>query len=874
MKTHVYRTILIYVAIIATVIEIYPTMGWMMLSPERREARLAMWKAEDAVFQKPSFSHDAGKAIRRWTQFDRSKVINLGLDLQGGVHMVVGFDLTDELKERGFDNKSTQQMVLQTIRRRIHEFAVQEPIIQGLGDSQIQIQLPGVKDPERATELIMRAAHMTFHMVSGRDETASVFKAVKEKFPDRFTPFLERPDARSGFFRVPEEHIGKVREVVKEATDMGGVIPENKTIAFSQPPNQWDEYKGYYIYVMDKEPAMSGMGLKQAQARPDDESPGNWRILFEFRGDAARQFGEVTGANVDRSMAIVLDGVVCSAPTIRSKITSVGTITGSFSAEQASDLAIALNSGSMPVQLREDYTGVVGASLGADSIHKGIVASVVGVVTVVAFMFIYYQFGGLIANIALILNAFMILAALAYFKATLTLPGIAGLVLTMGMAVDSNVLIFERIREELRLGKSLVAAIESGYSRAMVTIWDANVTTLIAGGVLLQFGTGPIKGFAITLSIGVVSSVFTAAVVTKAIFDYLTARKRVAKLSMLTFVKPDIKFPFMANGRWAFLGSGAVIAIGIAAFALRGNGNFGVDFTEGTNMIVRLDTQELVDIGAVRASLAGGGFSSPIVQDYSAGGGTEKNRFVIRVGETTAGEKGSQQEPDATIHGRVQQALGSLTGGPDKVLFDEIQSVGPAVGKELRQDALRCVLYALVFIIIYLWFRFELKFAVAAELALVHDVLVTIGAFALTGRQISMGTIAAILTIIGYSLNDTIVVFDRVREDMKLYRGRGISFSEVLDLSINQTLSRTVLTSLTTLFTVVALYFFGGAAINDFAFALMVGIVVGTYSSIFVASPIALIWQNIQTKRMAHAGTGRPGRHRAERADKSEEAPV
>lgn len=867
MKKHMYRTILIWVAILWTFIEVYPTIGWMCLSEDSRQSRLAMWKEEDAVFQKPTVMGDMAKVIRRWAQFDRSKVINLGLDLQGGVHMVVGFDLTDELKERGFDTKSTQQLVLGTIRRRIHQFAVQEPVIQGLGDAQIQIQLPGVKDPQRATDLIMKAAHLTFHIVSGRDETATIFRKIKDKFPGRFTPFLQAP-AGEPFFRIPEEHADKVRQVVKEATE-AGIVPEDKVLAFSQPPNPWDEYRGYSLYLMDKEAAMSGEGLTGAQARPDNERPGKWQILFEFSGDAARKFGEVTGANIERNMAIVLDGVVCSAPTIQSKITDSGSITGSFSGEQATDLAIALNSGSLPVSLREEYTGVVGASLGADSIRKGIISSVVGVAGVVTFMFGVYLFGGLIANLALLLNAFMILAALAYFDATLTLPGIAGLVLTLGMAVDSNVLIFERIREERRLGKSLAAAIESGYSRAMVTILDSNITTLIAAAVLLQFGTGPIKGFAITLSIGVISSVFTAATVTKAIFDSLLAKKQLSELRMVQLIRPDTKFPFMGFRRWAFTITGASIVIGMVAFAFQDN-KYGVDFTEGTNLILRLDSASKVDIGAVRKGIVGAGYTSPIVQEYGQSG---ENRFMVRVGEVlkTSGGTVDAQQALGTV-GAMQQALGKIVGGAEKITIEEIQTVGPAVGKELREDGIRCILYSMIFTIIYMWFRFDAKFAVAAELATLHDVLVVIGAYAISGRQISMPAIAAILTIIGYSLNDTIVVFDRVRENLKLYRGRGMSFSDLLDLSVNHTLARTILTGTSTFFTVLAMYFLGGGAINDFAFALIVGVITGTYSSIFVASPIVLIWHNTQTKRMMRAGSGPAGRRRSERNRKTEEA--
>ncbi len=857
MQKHRYRTILIYAVIIVGLIQVYPTIGWMLLTPEQRQARLDKWAAEDAVYQEPSLTRDLAKMLGRWAECDRSKVVNLGLDLQGGVHMVIGFDLTDEQKDQDISEEYIQRVVLQRIRRRIHEFEAQEPVIQALGENQIQIQLPGVKDPDRAVKLIMRTAYLTFHIVAGRDETTAVFKALKDGFPGRFTPFLLAPSPDHPFFKVPQEHIDKVRKVVGEAGAVEGLIPDDKVVAFSEPPSPWDDYQGYLVYVMDKEPLMTGEGLRMAQARPDDTSPGNWQVLFEFSGQEAHRFGEVTEANVQRNMAIVLDGVVCSAPVIREKITTRGSITGAFSPEQATDLAIALNSGSMPVRLREDYTGVVGASLGADSVRKGVISSIVGIALVALFMVLYYRIGGLIANIALLLNTVIILAALAYFDATLTLPGIAGFILTAGMAVDANVLIFERIREELRLGKSLVAAIESGYSRATVTILDANITTLIAAAVLSEFGTGPIKGFAVTLSIGVCASVFTALVVTRAVFDFLTARKKLAKLTMMSLIKPDTRFKFLAKRRLAFTASAALIVLGMGLFGMRGADNFGVDFTQGTNMIVALDTEDAVQVGAVRQSLDAAGLESPIVQEYGQRGVAGRDRFVIRVGESRAAA-GSEGEEDITIHGRVERALADLVGGADRVLLEKVETVGPAVGEELRRDALKAISYALIFIVAYLWFRFELKFAVGAVAALIHDLLVTVGIFALMRRQISMPVIAALLTIIGYSLNDTIVVFDRIREDLRLYRGRGLPFMEILDLSINQTLSRTLLTSLTTLFVVVVLFIFGGSAINDFAFGLIVGILVGTYSSIFVASPVVYFWQKLQGRHIApSASSGR-----------------
>ena len=888
MQKHTYRTILIYAVGIIALFYIYPTLGWMMLSDDARQERLKTWASEDTVYEKPSFWRDFGKGVRRWAEFDRSKVLNLGLDLQGGIHMVVGLDLKNMDPERYQEFKDAdlsdaqieehlQHIVLQRIRRRINDFEAKEPVIQALGRNQIQIQLPGEKDIKRATDLIMKAGFLTFNLVAGPDETAKVFRDIDKHFNNNFVPFLDVPGGRkASFYVVPVENFERVERLVDAAEEVPGLLPEGKIIAFSSPPNAWDD-PVYWIYLMDEKPLMTGEGLKRADPRTNPEAPSQWQILFEFSGPSVNKFAQVTEENIGRNMAIVVDGVVCSAPVIEDRIVRTGVIRGSFTGDQAKDLSIALNSGSMPVQLTEEYTAVVGASLGADSIRQGVRSTIVGLIIVVSFMLLYYRIGGFIANIALLMNAVFVLAALAYFNATLTLPGIAGLILTIGMAVDANVLIFERIREELHNGKSLLAAIDSGYKRATVTILDANVTTLIAAAVLMEFGTGPIEGFAVTLSIGVCSSVFTALVVTRAIFDFLSNRKWLTKLTMMSIVKPETHIRFLERRNWAFGASIAAIVVGMTLFAVRWDDSFGVDFTNGTNMTVTLNTSQVVGIGEVRDALAAADIEDAVVQEVDEKGSTVINRFLIRTSETGSGpatataEDTSEAPPDAeeteTVASRVEKALAPLCAGGEMVV-DKVETVGPAVGDELKKDARATIFFALLFVVVYLWFRFELKFAIGAVAALVHDVLVTIGLFALTGRQISMPVIAALLTIIGYSLNDTIVVFDRIREDIRLYRGRGFSYPQVMDMSINQTLSRTLLTSLTTLFVVVVLLIFGGDVINDFAFALCAGVIVGTYSSIFVASPLVYLMQRMQRKQVLPTGEDEKNSNRRKKNSK------
>lgn len=889
MKKHPYRALLIWGLVIVSLVNIYPTVGWMLLpddvnwlklsekereetapTPGTRQARLVKWQKEDDEFARERRGPFSALmfTVKRWAEFDRSRVINLGLDLQGGIHMVIRFDHRElspdrlqDYENRGYKDddiqREVQQVVLQQIRRRINDFEAKEPIIQALGTNQIQIQLPGEKNVDRAKKLITKTALLNFHIVAGADETVPVFTKIKDRYPNEFTPFIIRPKMRGEPFKVSAENYERVKRVLDKAAQAGDIIPEGKMIAFSQPPKPYEE-QIYELYLLDKAPIASGEGLRSAAAIPDDSNPPYWQILFSFNNAAGARFGEATEKNINRAMAIVLDGVVCSAPVIRDRITTNGQITGRFEGAEAADLAIALNSGSMVVPVHEEFTRVVGASLGADAVRKGVLSSILGIIIVGLFMLVYYLWAGVVALIGLVVNFIMIVAAMAYFNMTLTLPGIAGLILTLGMAVDANVLIYERIREELRLGHALITSVENGFNRAAVTILDANITTLIAAAVLMQFGTGPIEGFAITLSIGVCSSVFAALVVCRAVMDFLLRNKIITKLTMLSLIRPDTKIPFLQMRTFAIAGSLIAIVLGMSVFTWRGTANFGVDFTQGTNLHLTLNNDHPVPVNDVRVALGGVGFTSPIVQVTGDSDTVlESNQFIIRVGDVDqpASDPDAAQAPVVTVADRIQKALAPLTksGSVEDVKIEDQQTVGPAVGKQLRYDAAKALFWAYMFIVVYLAFRFELKFGVAAIVALVHDVLITLAAFAVLHRQVDMNVVAALLTIVGYSINDTIVVFDRVREDLGVYRGKGYRFIDILNMSINSTLSRTLLTSATTLFVVVVLFFFGGDAINDFAFALLVGIIIGTYSSVFVAGPVVYYWQRFQTRRQQNA---------------------
>jgi SecD/SecF fusion protein len=816
------------IALVFSAIFIYPTLRWVSLSPERREQLTNQWESEEPL---PRGSmRQYARAIRRWAQGDRERVLNLGLDLEGGVHLLYEMQFPTEMDARMRAQIASSQVEI--IRNRVDELGIREPIIQREGDRRILIQMPGVKDAARAEELVGKPAQLKFHIVEGQDSTRKVLDNIDRTLNGRLWPRL-RHGEEGGKFVVREADMHIVRSLLEEARELW---PQGYVFAFETSPPAFERDRFVGLYLIREEEEMTGETLTNATSGANmDSAAGGFQVNLQFNARGAARFATVTKEHVGEQLGAVIDGRVQCAPTIQEAILGGrARITGQFSDREAQDLAIALRSGALPVEMKKIEERTVGPTLGAQSIQKGIRAGLIGLAIVIVFMIAYYRLAGVIADVALLLNILLIMSVLACLGATLTLPGIAGIILTMGMAVDANVLIFERIREELRKGKTIRAAIETGYSRAFLTIIDANVTTLIAALVLFQFGTGPVKGFAVTLSIGIFASVFTAIVVTRMVFDILTKKRTFRTLTMMSFVG-DTAFSFIAKRRFAFAASLAVILLGMGFFVARGSGNFGIDFVPGS--IVQMTFDDEVTTGQVRNVLLRSGIENAVIQSVE---GTRD--ILIRTSET--GTTGSQSEEPAggSVDKRIVQALEADASLPSFTIEKE-EFVGPAVGSELKKDAVLAMFIAIAGIIVYISFRFELRFALAAVVALFHDVLVTTGCFALPflgKREISLPVVAALLTIVGYSLNDTIVVFDRIRENMKTLRGK--RYADIIDISINQTLSRTLLTSLTTLVVVVSLYVLGGVVIHDFAFAMLVGVIVGTYSSIFVASPLLVAW--------------------------------
>ncbi len=720
--------------------------------------------------------------------------IKLGIDLQGGTSFLVQMD-TNVLFSTGTNGVQQPQseitsaalnQAIDVLRKRIDQFGVAEPVIQAAGADQIEIQLPGLSqaDKDEARIQITKPAYLEFRLVY--DHSAEI---VNEHTGELLQP-------------VPPGY-----EVLKHIQQLpGGKVQIEAAVVGKKPVS-----------------GLVGDIVKNASVTYDNF--GHPKIIFELTAAAGLKFGQVTSDNIGHRLAIVLDGDLVTAPNINSPITGgSGEITGTYTTDEARSVANAMQN-PMRAPLSILSANDVDPSLGKDSIASGIKASVLGVVFVCLFMLCYYFIAGVAANVALLINVIIVLGVMCAAGATFTLPGIAGAVLTVGMAVDANVLIYERIREELAKGKSLRGAIEAGYARAFGTIFDSHVTTLISSIILIWMGTGEIKGFGVTLTIGVAASLFTALVVTRLIFNFLVDRNLISSLKMLHVIKSS-KVNFMGSAKVLFVITWAFVILSLGFGVTQGKKLFGVDFRGGDSTTYSF--VQKVSVDEIRSTVtATGEKDSQIQYQRDASGGTETLRVMTAIG--------SSAKVGTALEQKFPQAQFKLIA---------TRQVSGVVGEDIQRSAVIASLCAMLGILIYVAFRYEFSFAVAAVIAVLHDVLFAIGAYcianAVSGREFNATVVAAILTIIGFSINDKIVIFDRIREDLKLgVRG---SFKDIINQALNQTLSRTIITSGTVLIATACLYIWGGGVINDFAFTFIIGIVVGTYSSIYIASVLVLWW--------------------------------
>ncbi len=795
--------------------------------------------------------------------------VKLGLDLKGGTSFTVEVD-RDEIRKQVLEQDESlegakldsaveskveisRDIAIEVIRGRIDGLGIAEPEIYPLLDDRVVIRLPGVDVDKRAEakDSIQSVAFLQFRLVHAESDVWVRELAASGLAPKgfRLTSYRDAPV----YIRDSASATDKEMDVTywNELKRFG---TKRNAEFMLQKDNAQDGSTVYRPVYVEMRAQMTGSAVASAQVEYNQNNLPYISMTFNKKG--ADQFGKVTGAyapNGDnnmgneqgRKLAIILDGKLYSAPTIQEAIYGGNAqITGSFSMEECQRVVNVLNAGALPVPVRIVEERTVDPTLGRDSIQSGVRALSYGAIAVLAFMLLYYLQAGIIANISLFLVMILLpfgmwfsSGCLGLFSSVagakpglpvLTLPGIAGIVLTIGMAVDANVLIFERIREELRTGKSVFNAITAGYSKAFSTILDANVTTLLTAVILFWQGSGAIRGFAVTLTAGILVSMLMVLVFTRLFLETLAEKTKIKSLKMLSIIKANTKIDFVGKRLIAAALSISIIAVSWFFFIQKGQDNFGVDFTGGSAITFRFDDKQ--DVETIRAALTEAGIKDAAIQyqrEIAAVEGAELPETL----EVKVGYEDGTAALDAMLASFGEQGYKNIAN----------DTVGPQIGEELKKKGIMALTFALIGIIIYISIRFEFAFAVGAIVALLHDVLITIGIYCLFGRQLSLPIVAALLTIVGYSVNDTIVVFDRIREDIKLMKGKA-SYREIANLSINQTLSRTVLTSLTTLLTVTMLLLFGGGAINDFALALFIGILVGTYSSIFVATPVVLLW--------------------------------
>jgi SecD/SecF fusion protein len=819
------------------------------------------------------------------------------------------------------------------LRTRIDRFGVVQPNIQKLSQpGRILIELPGIKEPERVRKLLQGSANLEFWETYEASELLPMLAQINREFAA--TQVEEEAPKAEAKAEAPKAEGDELAQLLGDSTtaeaDQAAQIAEykknnplfailnpsvnqagqayrgpvvgtvhyvdtakvnamlNSQIAKAVLPRDarfyWtvkaiDEANAYYQLVAlkaqrDGRASLEGDVITDARADFSQISA-YANVSMSMNAEGAKTWQRLTKDNIGKSVAIVLDGYVYSFPTVQSEIAGGNSqITGNFTVEEAKDLANTLKSGKMPAPARIIEESVVGPSLGREAIRSGLWSFALGFVLILIYMIFYYGWiPGLIADAALVCNVFLLVGILASFSAVLTLPGIAGIVLTMGMAVDANVLIYERIREELKAGKGMRKAIEDGFKGAISAIVDANVTSFLTGAILAIFGTGPIKGFAVTYMIGIISSFLTAVFITRLLLEDYAKRENAKELSFTTRLMKnflqDIHFDFVAARKWAYCLSGALVIFAILGLEphLFGKLNLGIDFSGGRNYVVRFDNN--INTQDVRESLDRV-FQAELKDGETFGlnvitFGNDANQVRIstnfRIQEDNA-------EADEAIEALLYEGCKPFLG--ENITFDDFRStdsnaevgimssqkVGPAIADDIKTSAVWAILAALVVIFLYILLRFRnFAYSVGALTALAHDTVIILGLYAILWKimpfsmEIDQAFIAAILTVIGYSINDTVVIFDRVREYNGLYpkRDRKININDAL----NNTLSRTFSTSMSTFVVLLAIFIFGGETIQGFVFALLLGVIVGTYSSLFIASPIAYDIQMAQARRAA-----------------------
>ena len=817
-------------------------------------------------------------AVSVHVTFPAKEKIRLGLDLSGGTSFTLGVD-EEKLAETilaanpAYTNdpervqaeiakvlKDCDERITGVIRKRVDNMGTNEPVIQSLPKKhQLIVQLPGADEKLRkeAKARLQSMAYLEFRLTHPKDYQLVDKILSKDTCPEGYE--------KKGHGYARAANYAEVAATPGYAARLAAFGTTDDRYRFMLEDNKDGTYSPHFV---SRQVELTGDNLESA-AWERDSLKGGFEVKFRLDSEGGKKFSTLTRnykaggpknkTGEGRCLAIILDDTLISAPRIQSEIGSEGVITGRFTLQEAKQLAADLNAGALPAPLKILAESSVAPTVGDDAIKSGVWAAAIGFALVAIFMFIYYWYAGLVANVALFLDVALLPTALVIVAnilgvfaqdpsmggggsvqlPVLTMPGIAGLVLTLGMAVDANVLVFERIREEFAAGRKAGDAIKNGYGRAFTAILGSNLTTIITGIILFVVGTGPVRGFAITLTAGVLISMFTAVVVTRLVFEHLVKPERATPFKMLQFFK-EPKFDFMQYGNKTLLASAAIIVVSLAIFFGRAFVNpasvLAVDLTGGTSIVYDLTQDEAKQpaVGDIRATLDA--FDNATVIQYQRGVGN--TTLLVKTGESAETAKGKLL-PDRNVGAYVTSLL--VEKFPEAQLTEaSVEEVGSMIGEDLKKSGRNAVLFSLLAILVYVGFRFKFGFGLGGLVALAHDALIALGLFSLCGRQVSLIVVTALLTIIGYSINDTVVVFDRIRE--QLTRDKRSSFKDVCNAAINACLGRTVITSVTTFFAVLALFCFGDGTIFDFALMMLLGILAGTYSSVFIATPVMFWW--------------------------------
>ena len=776
------------------------------------------------------------------------------------------------------------------LQNRIDLLGVTQPNIQQVtGTNRISVELPGVKEPERVSKLLASTANLEFWEVYDNADISEVTSVLYgEEFNEAVRDYLllngvaeEEVAAKlPAALIVPNVYAPQVAAAQKENIEtlneyfrlpaVKALFPGDVKFAWSNKSVDGGSKGVFTLYALRglngiAAPVLDGTGITNARAQGGQN--GGFEVSMSMDHETALTWADITERNTNKCIAIVLDGYVYSAPMSHGRIDGgQSSITGNFDVQEAEDLASVLNSGKAPAPATIIYSEVVGPSLGAKAINDGLVSFALAFLLVLVYMAFFYKGAGMMANIALLFNVLLLMGVLVSFGAVLTLPGIAGIVLTMGMAVDANVIIFERIKEELRAGKGLSLAIQDGFSNAYSAIIDGNLTTIITGIVLFFFGTGPVKGFATTLVAGIITSLFCSIFITRVLLESRAARKGSISFSnkLTENFLQNVKFSFINKRKVSYIVSGTLVVLSIISFCTLGL-NKGIDFTGGRTYVVKFDQAANEDqlrsnLEAQFSALKDAANTSFEVKRF---GGEDQLRVVTQFEPTAemiaeakakAGAEADAVDANYIVASYIYEASKDLYTEPiDRETFinpdngkgiTSSEQVGSAISGEMTLNSLIAVAISLVAIGLYIAVRFRRwQWALGATAALAHNALLVIGLFSMLyavmpfNLEVNQAFIAAILTIIGYSINDTVVIFDRIREYIGLYPKRDIKSN--IDNAICATLSRTINTSGTTLVTLLSIFIFGGETIRGFVFALILGVVIGTYSSVFIATPIA-----------------------------------